>query len=99
MINKFIHGVFNWLWFSSSDPQKVGLTAKGYLTVIAGALIPALGLLHVNVGNLQINDIINSIAVVVTDVLLLIGSIGGTYGFIRKAYKSLTGQNPVITTQ
>lgn len=97
-IMKFLSKVFDWLWLSSADPSKVGLTAKSFLTVLAGALIPALGLFHVSLGGPEaVNGAIDSIDVLITDVLVVIGALGGALGAIRKVALSISGKNPVIS--
>lgn len=98
-MSNFLHKVFAWIWQSSSDPTKVSLTVKGTLAVLTGALIPALSLAHINVGIPEVNSAIDAIATVVSDALVLVGAIGGAYGFVLKVIRTATGKNPVVSPQ
>jgi len=90
-MGKYIDAVFNWLLTSSANPAAVSLTVKGFLTAGSAAIIPILGLTHVNLGSDQINSIIDSIGLVIQDGLVLVGAIGTVVGLVRKVYLSLTG--------
>ncbi len=95
-MNKFLHKVFTWLWMSSSDPTKVGLSAKGLLTTLVGVLIPALGLVHVNVGPDIVNGLIDNVSIAITALLTFVGSVGLVFGSIRKIWVTFRGQHPLL---
>lgn len=90
-MSNILHKFFNWLMVSSSDPSKVSLTVKGGLTVLAGAIIPALGLVHVQVGSDAINQVIDSISGIVAAILAIVGYLTFLYGFIRKMIATVRG--------
>lgn len=94
----FITKVIDWLWMSSADPTKVGLSAKSTLTMIAAGLTMALGFANIHVGNAEISLIIDSIVAVIQYALLAVGAIGAVIGAVRKVILTLKGDNQVLNT-
>lgn len=96
-MTNFLNRIINWVWVSSSNPAEVSLTVKSGLGVLAGALIPALHLLNVNVGSDVANQIIDLADSVVSSLLMLVGAIGALTGFCRKVYLTAMGKNAIVT--
>jgi hypothetical protein len=97
-MNNFVQKVFDWLLLSSADPSKVAVTVKGFLTMVAAAFIPLLGLTHINLGNDTVNTVIDGVSLVIQDVMVAVGAAGTLFGVVRKAWLTVTGKNQVINT-
>lgn len=96
-ISNFLQKVFAWIWTSSSDPTKVSLTVKSSLTVGASVLMQVIGITHINLGQTDVNNVVNAITTIVFDATTLIGGIGFFVGLVSKIWSSLSGNNPVIS--
>lgn len=99
-INNFVQKIFNWIWYSSSNPAQVSVTVKSTLTFVAGVFMQIIGLTHLNLGVVDaafLNTFVNDVTTVVLDVLMAVGAIGTVIGSITKVWTSLSGKNPVLT--
>ncbi len=81
---KTLNNIAQWVVVSSTDPSKVSLTIKGILVGTIPTIMFMLGLIHLNVGQEDLNVLIDSIAAIVQLVLSLIAVVMTTVGLIRK---------------
>lgn len=78
-----IENIFNWILKSSADPEKISLSVKG-----AVAVTVFFGINHF-IEPSVINDGINSIALLTTQIAQAFSSLVMVYGFLRKIFLSL----------
>lgn len=81
--------IWDWLVWSSADPNRVAMTVKGALSLAVGyasyiAIIP--GLHNVTSGDLQ--TAVDLIGAIVSGGLLGLGAFLGVWGAIRKLYNT-----------
>ena len=88
--------VWDWLVKSSADPKQTSLFIKASLTTVASALLFAADFLNLNIGNEEINLIVNGITDLVFAGLTFFGTILALVGFVRKVTLTATGQNKVV---
>lgn len=89
----YIKQGWNWLVFSSADPQRVSLTVKG---VLIGALTYATvlaGFAHIALPSDLLTQLIDQIVNLVQSFLMVVAIITATAGIIRKVGKTLVGTN------
>lgn len=85
-MNKF----FKWLVLSSSNPTKISLTIKGFLTsVVAMAVI-------FGYNPSDLSPIAENITKLVESLLTVVGIVSFLVGAIRKVKKTSEGTNPVL---
>lgn len=86
MIKKF----YDWLVFSSANPQNVSLTVKGGLTAGAGFLLAASGFLGLtNITSGSVNDFTTTATQFVDTALQIVGLTIAAAGFIRKMFYTI----------
>lgn len=87
---------------SSADPKKFSLTIKSILlgaipfAMQATGIACALGAVCIDLDEGLIERLIDALAETVFLGLSLIASIGASYGFIRKLYRTFNGENLAI---
>ena len=98
----FIAKIFQWLIYSSNDPQKVSLTVKMAGLAIIPTLLSIVGslcgfhVLCIPVDADWFNQTLGFIVNLVEYSLYAISALVGLFGLLRKLYLSLTGQNKVV---
>lgn len=86
----FVKKVWNWLVWSSQDPNKVALTVKGALLGVSGFVMVATGLfgLH-NVTTASFQDSADLVSQFVGQGLVLVGTVTTMIGLARKIYSTV----------
>lgn len=79
-----IKNIWNWLVTSSTDPNKVALSVKAFLTTLGGFLVLLSPLLHLQIGNDQITALVNGAAQLVVIGLTLVSMLVAAFGIVRK---------------
>lgn len=92
---------WDWLIWSSKDPEKVSTTVKAslvlfvnYLSVLAG-----LGLGNYIPSQSELMTLVNAIVLTIQLGLGFIASVAGVYGLFRKSALTMAGKNPVVNGQ
>ena len=88
--------IFAWLILSSKNPQQVSLTIKGVLVGAVTYVVFFAGLFHVTLSPSDLTSLIESVVQVIEMVLTLVSVITTAWGFARKIYTSLVGENKVL---
>lgn len=81
-----IKKIFNWIWYSSADPERVSLTVKSFLLGLVPVLLYFAGLGHVSVSQDELVQVFNSIAIVVQSALGIVAALGFVIGLVRKIF-------------
>lgn len=86
---KAFNTLVRWIVFSSANPAEASLTIKGILLGLVPVLLVAAGLTHVNVGQEDLNNLIDGIAGLINALLTAISAIMITFGALRKLWRSI----------
>jgi hypothetical protein len=93
---QYLKSGWNWLVFSSADPERISLFVKSVLMgVVTYATILA-GLAHITLPSDIITQLIDSLVSIVQNVLMLVAALTGAVGLIRKIGTTIYGTNKVI---
>ena len=76
--------LWDWLYKSSENPEQVALTVKGFLNTIGGVVLIASPLFHLNIGQSQIDLIVQSSVQIVITFYTAFAAATTIYGIIRK---------------
>jgi predicted histidine transporter YuiF (NhaC family) len=77
-----------WLLVSSSDSEQVSLTIRGLLVGFIPAIMFAAGFAHVNIGQDQLNELVNGIVSFIETLLTLIATAMTLFGLVRKLWNT-----------
>lgn len=96
---KTLQKVWDWLVWSSADPNQLSLTLKGYLTGVVTLATYAIGIAHVQLpaGVPEIvNQSVDGIVALGQAVAGVISAAAVVIGLFRKIYLTFKGQNQAI---
>lgn len=88
--------IFAWLILSSKNPQQLSLTIKGVLVGAITYVVFFAGLFHITLSPSDLTSLVESIVQIIEMTLTLISIVATAWGFVRKIYTSITGQNKVL---
>lgn len=92
---KKIKTFFEWVVFSSKDPEKISLTLKGILG--AGVTAATIGMNLAGVGGAsELGQVVDALISAVQSFAVLVTSIMTVYGLVRKLYSTVKGENQVL---
>jgi hypothetical protein len=83
-LKALLNALARWIVVSSINPSEVSLTIKGVLVGTIPTIMFLLGVIHLNVGQEDLNLLIDSIAAIVQLVLALVAVIMTALGLLRK---------------
>lgn len=92
----YIKMAWYWLVFSSTDPQRIALTVKGFLLGLLINLTVIAGLAHVAVPSELLTQLIDGLVTIVQNALMTIAAIASVVGIIRKIFTTFAGTNKVV---
>lgn len=87
---KYIKNFWNWLVWSSADPEKLALTVRGALVVAVPVILNIVqtacgfGLVCLGIDAPGLNEVVNVIVAFVSAVATIVGCIMFVIGFLRK---------------
>lgn len=90
-----IQKIWNWIVWSSSNPEKISLTIKGFATFVP-ALVVLFAFLHIQVTSDTLLAILNDTAIGLSALATFIGVIMSIYGSYRKISTTALGTNQVL---
>lgn len=94
--------LFTWLLKSSKDPQKVSLTVKMAIIAAIPWVLQGIGItcsfgqVCLNIDATELQELAVHASNIVLAVLLIVGNVGAIYGFLRKLWRTINGQNEVL---
>jgi hypothetical protein len=94
---KSLNTLARWIVVSSADPSQVALTIKGGLVFLVPAAMALSGLTHINVGQDQLNMLIDGLASVVQAVLTVVSAVMVFVGMVRKLWITIHTHQAVVT--
>lgn len=91
---KTLEKIWDWLVYSSADPEKVSLMVKGFLGAAITGVISLLGFTHMNIPGVadQFNSLADNFVLILQAILGLISLLSIFFGGIRKLYLTIFGQ-------
>lgn len=94
-----INDILNWLLRSSADPEEASLAAKGAVIATIPVLVTLAGLTHLNLDSTTLTNVVDIGFTLFNWALTGIGIVMALVGAVRKVYRTLKGNNSVITGQ
>ena len=93
---KYIISAWYWLVFSSTDPARVSLTIKAFLTGLLtyGTVLAGFG--HIQLPVDLLTQLVDAVVAFVQTVLLCVSIGAGIVGLVRKIATTFSGDNQVI---
>lgn len=88
--------VWAWIVYSSANPKQKSLALKAMLTGGVTALIAVSNLLHVQLPSEDLTNAVNAIVAFVELSLITLASAIAAFGWLRKIWFSVSGDNRVI---
>jgi hypothetical protein len=88
-----------WIVVSSANPEEISLTIKGVIVGFVPTAMVLIGLAHLNVGQDQLNAIIDGGATVLQDALMLVSAGMTLWGMARKVWITIKVHQQTTTTQ
>lgn len=90
--------VWYWLVKSSADATQKSLTVKAFLTGLIPGILFFANVMHLQLDNVVLTQIIDGIAQVIVYVGGAITAVAFVIGLIRKVWTTLRGTNDVVTS-
>jgi hypothetical protein len=87
---------WKWVVWSSADPAKTSLTIKALLVSGVTYLTVVFQFANINMGSFEMNVLIDGIVSFIQAILMVVSTATALFGLLRKSYKTIKGENPVI---
>lgn len=91
-----MHLIFDWLLYSSKDPNKYSLTVKGLLTGAVAYAVTVSGIVHVVLPVDQLTTLVDLTGQFVQWGLTGVSLVATIYGAVYKIYTTVAGKNAVV---
>jgi hypothetical protein len=95
---KSLNTLARWIVMSSANPSEVALTIKGGLVFLVPATMALAGVTHINVGQDQLNTLIDGFAAIVQTLLTVVSAVMVFVGMVRKLWITIHTHQAVVTS-
>lgn len=92
----FIKKIGLWLVRSSQNPVKYSLFVKSAGVALITLITVVAGVANIQLPSEDLTNLVDSVATFVQTAFLCISAATGTWGLLRKVYKTIVGSNAVL---
>lgn len=93
---KYIEKLWDFIVWSSADPDRLSLTTRGFLTGVVTIVSIGAGLQNVHLPSELLTSTVDSIIVAVQAIIGAVAAVATVGGLLRKIYLTWKGENLAI---